>query len=78
MKFNLIIIVRMLEVLINDKVLINTCSIKYFKYKKCLNNIFISNVYYAVDYVVLVIRILVYNKHRPASNLIAGDLDKPP
>jgi len=73
MKFNLIIIVHMLKVLINDKVLINTCSIKYFKYKKCLNNIFISNAYYAVDYVVLVIRILVYNKHQPSSTL-----DKPP
>jgi hypothetical protein len=74
MKFNLIIIVCMLKVLINDRVLINTCSIKYFNYRKCLNNIFISNGYY----VVLVIRILVYNKHRPAPNLIAGDLDKPP
>jgi hypothetical protein len=74
MKFNLIIIVCMLKILINDRVLINTCSIKYFNYRKCLNNIFISNGYY----VVLVIRILVYNKHRPAPNLIAGDLDKPP
>lgn len=74
MKFNLIIIVCMLKVLINDRVLINTYSIKYFNYRKCLNNIFISNGYY----VVLVIRILVYNKHRPAPNLIAGDLDKPP
>jgi hypothetical protein len=70
MKFNLIIIVCMLKVLINDRVLINTCSIKYFNYRKCLNNIFISNGYY----VVLVIRILVYNKHRPAPNF----LDKPP
>lgn len=69
MKFNLIIIVCMLKVLINDRVLINTCSIKYFNYRKCLNNIFISNVYY----VVLVIRILVYNKHRPAPKL-----DEPP
>jgi len=66
MKFNLIIIVCMLKVLINDRVLINTCSIKYFNYRKCLNNIFISNGYY----VVLVIRILVYNKHRPAPNLL--------
>jgi len=73
MKFNLILIVHMLDVLINDKVLINTCSIKYFKYKKCLNNIFISNVYYAVDYVVLVICILVYNKRQPSPTL-----DKPP
>jgi hypothetical protein len=73
MKFNLIIVVCMLKVLVNDRVLINTCSIKYFNYRKCLNNIFISNVHYAADYVVLVMYILVYNKHQ-----FAPKLDEPP